>query len=205
MASTEPSLTVAEEYLVMISKGTMHLSAAAALCAARIQEGGADGNTEAIARMSSGRAEDWLHQWADAQSWRAALPDPYGFTAPLWRESKDVYDMAYCLLPHEMFANIYSACPSVFAEIFGKPAELAEFWTEMARTAQEAGVNHRAREHRRWLQHHPTAWAESQNRVPLGMHGDGGQMSSGEKVTVVSWGASVARAPPWIHACSSPW
>ena len=54
----QPALTVAESYLASICNGKMYISAAAALAAARVQEGNADDYTEAIARMVGPHAED---------------------------------------------------------------------------------------------------------------------------------------------------
>ena len=187
-AAQQPQMTVAEEYLAAISTGKLAISDAAAWAQARVQEGGADDNMEAIARMTSGRAETWLHEWASRQAWHGAMPKPYSFLAPMLRNGKEVVDEIWCLLPHEVFGAIYSATPNTFRELFGTPAELEQFWAEMARTAAEAGEGRRANEHRAWLQRHPTGWAAASHRVPMGMHGDAGQMQGGEKVTVLSWG-----------------
>ncbi len=117
------------------------------------------------------------------------VPQPYAFTAPCERpgSAEQVDTLQHCILPHELFASIATA-PGVFEELFGTTSERVEFWTGMARTAREMTLGPQQSEHQRWLREHPCSWVPAGRRVPLGMHGDAGEMQGGEKVMAVSWG-----------------
>ena len=80
-----PSRTLAEEFMVAISTGQLHVSDAALYAHARVDEGGADPQMQALAHCHGTTAERQLHAWADKQPWRQALPQPYSFSAPLAR------------------------------------------------------------------------------------------------------------------------
>ncbi len=171
-----------------ISNGRLSVAAAANLAVARVAEGGADSNTEALASCKGSQAERDLHSWVQQQPWRGVLPQLYGFEAPMMKRGHRVAGIAYCLLPHEVFGSLSAHAPMVFQELFGAPEDREHYWQQMARTAEQVATGPRALEHKLWLEGHPSQWAKPCNRIPLGMHGDGGQMHGGEKVMVVSWG-----------------
>ena len=181
-----PALTLAESWLVAIRDGRLSTADAAAWAELRVQEGGADHLMQKLARCTSERT---LHTWAAAQPWRQALPRPYGFKVPMHTEDGGVaMQTIHCLLPHEVFSHLWAHAPNVAMELFGSSHERSHFWSEMERVGQEMPEGHRADEHRLWLQRHPSRHATPSRRVPVGIHGDAGQMHGGEKITAVSWG-----------------
>ncbi len=95
----------------------------------------------------------------------------------------------YCLLPHVLFAQLGQRARPVFDKLFGTEAERMDFMGELQRTGREVPEGARGRVHRQWLRDHPVlASTPPALCVPIGMHGDGGEMHSGEKVMVLSWG-----------------
>ena len=187
-AHGEPQLTLAEHFLVAIGRGQLAVEKATEWAMARVAEGGADGTMTSLARCAGSNPERTLHEWCKQAPWRKAVPQPYSFMAPVVAEGKETQGELHCLLPHELFAALSAEVPNVFEELFGSREDREAFWAEMARTARESGPGHRGAEHRRWCEQHPCAWSRPCHRVPLGMHGDGGEMHGGEKVMVVSWG-----------------
>ena len=189
-ASSEgvPLLSLAEEWLLAVSRGGLHITDATSFARARTAEGGADANTVALASCTGTSAERQLHSWVRCQPWRDILPQLYTYKAPMIKKGQKVEGTAFGLLPHEVFGRLAERAPTVFEELFGSIGEREKYWAEMERTVKEATPGHRALEHRDWLQGHPCMWAPARHRIPLGMHGDGGQMHGGEKVMVVSWG-----------------
>ena len=184
-------LSLAEAWLVAIRDGRVSTADAACWAQLRVEEGGADGLMQKLARCTSERT---LHEWALKEPWRQLLPLPYGFRAPLQtRDGGVAMGTLHCLLPHEVFSVLAEKAPRVFDELFGAPAACEHFWAEMHRAAQEMPDGHRAEEHRLWLQRHPMQHAAPQRRIPVGIHGDAGQMHGGEKITAVSWGGLCRR------------
>ncbi len=90
--------------------------------------------------------------------------------------------------PHELFGSIAAQTPQCFGELYGDALERDFWWTELERTAEQSPDDLRGREHVRWCAEHPCNASEPRDRVPLGIHGDAGQMHGGEKVMVLSWG-----------------
>ncbi len=150
--------------------------------------GPVDAATQRLAGCHGSNGERDLLAWVALQDWRKALPEPYDFTAPLQQKGKFVEGSLSCLLPHEVFAHLAAHVPAVFQELFGDAPALEDFWEGMQRTVVEMPPGARAQEHERWVKYHPTAMAAPKTRVPMGMHGDAGQMHFGEKVMVISWG-----------------
>ena len=193
-AAGTPALTLAEAWLVAIGDGRLSITDAADWAGARLQEGAcADPKMHALAHCVRD-GERKLHAWADAQPWRATLPQPYAFRAPVATLAGPGEAELHCLLPHEVLSNLFREVPRVFAELFGTPEERVAFWGELDRTAQEV-TGPRGEEHRRWLQQHPCVLTPPAHRIPCGIHGDGGQMHGGEKITAVSWGGLCRRGP----------
>jgi hypothetical protein len=68
---------------------------------------------KAVARIPSGKnSERALQTWATQQEWRNLLPELYEFSLPLaesWHERDPPLHAA--LLPHEVFASLYSEAP----------------------------------------------------------------------------------------------
>ena len=180
------ALTLAESWLVAIRDGRMSVRDASHYAELRVAEGGADPLMHSLAQC---REERQLHQWVVKQEWRKVLPLPYGFKAPVKLPQGGVaMQTMHCLLPHEVFKALWEHAPLAAAELFGTPAERGAYWAGMERCAEELPEGHRAREHRHWLGRHPTNHADPSCRIPLGIHGDAGQMHGGEKITAVSWG-----------------
>ena len=177
-----------------IADGHAPISLAARWAAARVQEGGADATMLALAHCEGKSGERMLHEWANKQPWRATLPQPYAFRAPLAEAGGDEARLGilHCLLPHEVFAAISAETPAIFDELFGSIAERCHFWEEMERTANETDEP-RGAEHRRWRDGRPTRHVPMGQRIPMGMHGDGGEMHGGEKITAFSWGGLCRR------------
>ncbi len=183
-----PQLTLAEEWLVALGNGKLRVATATAWARARVAEGGADGTLQALAQSFGANAEREVHAWAKTQPWRGAMPQPYAFQAPMRKHGNVVTGFQHCLLPHEVFASIGQRAPRVFEELFGSTSDREHFWAEMDRTARELPPGPRKEEHVRWLRDHPCWRIDAARRVPLGAHGDAGEMQGGEKVQVVSWG-----------------
>ncbi len=196
MAASEalPSRTLVEEFLHAVSDGRLHISDAAEWASTRVQEGGADASMTALACCGGSNGERNLHAWVERQPWRKVLPKPYSFAAPQrTAEGGAAMGTLHCLLPHDIFASLHAEAPRVFMELFGSAEERQAYWAEIVRTVQQLPAGHRKEEHRHWLHRHPARHAEPCCRVPLGLHGDGGEMHKGEKITVVSWGGGLCR------------
>ncbi len=189
-ASQSPRLTLAEELLLAVGEGRVSLATAARLSLARVAEGGADHNCETLAGCGDKNGERKLHRWCKGQPWRQLLPEPYGFEAPIRKLGAAATGSLYCLLPHLVFARLAERAMPIFAQLFGTEAERRDFWDELQRTGREVPAGTRGDEHRSWLRSHPVLKSTpAQLCVPVGLHGDGGAMTSGEKVMVISWGA----------------
>jgi hypothetical protein len=84
------------------------------------------------------------------------------------------------LLPHEVFAQLHSKAPELFAELMAGRQEagapLAEFWERTRAQGDD------------WLRRNPFLRAP-EHRVPIGIHGDDAEYTQGEKVLVLSWGS----------------
>ena len=194
--AADPRFTLAEELLLDLAAGRLHVSHVGRLAQARLGEGGADGTTEVLARRKGTHAERDLHKWAETQAWRGCMPLPYSFSVPMVQHGEAVAGVAHCLLPHELFATLGAAAPQVFEELFGTPQDREEFWTQLCQTTSELPEEGaRAAEHRRWLREHPANHVPPGQRVPVGLHGDGSEMHGGEKVLVVSWGGLCRHGP----------
>ena len=189
----QAALSLSEEFLVAVAEGRTALSEAARWAHARCQEGGADPTMVAIAHCNGTNGERMLHEWVAKEPWRQVLPQPYPFAASRAVGDGAQMDTLHCLLPHEVLGSIHAAAPRVFEELFGDAADRIHFWQEMERTAREMQAGPRAVEHQRWLENHPAKWCPPARRIPLGMHGDGGQTQGGEKITAVSWGGLCRR------------
>ena len=192
--AAKPQLTLAEMWLQAIGDGRLSVQDATDWAAARVAEGGADEVMEALSRCHGTHAERSLHQWAMTQSWRQLVPQAYRFSCPKMRLGAVVLDEHYCILPHELFSSLGQRAPRVFEQLFGTPHDRERFWGEMQRTLEEMPEGYRKSEHRRWLESDPTtACPSARQRIPMGMHGDAGEMQGGEKVMVVSWGGLCLR------------
>ena len=154
-----------------------------------------DSIIKALAKCSpKGPGERQLQRWVELQPFRKVLPQPFGFKAPLVLKTGSMaLGTLQCVLPHEAFATLWQHCPKTFEELFGSEAERKTFWNELDRIGRELGNSHRAQEHRHWLEHHPANEVPPEHRVPLGIHGDGGTMHGGEKITALSWGGLVRK------------
>ena len=196
MASVKPAVTLGEAWLEAIQDGRLSVADACDWSRLRTQDPGADGIIVALSRCGGSHAERDLHRWVQEQPWRRALPMPYGFEAPVaTKEGGAVMKTLSCLLPHEVFSTLWAQAPLTFVELFGDEVERAHYWAEMDRVGEEMKEDnpHRAREHRHWLRRLPARGALPKHRVPLGMHGDGGQMHGGECITAMSWGGLVRK------------
>ncbi len=172
-------------WLVAIRDGRLSATDAQRWAELQVEEGGADSTTQTLARRTSERT---LHSWADKQPWTKVLPQPYSFTAPVATNDGVAMGSLTCLAPHELFATLWAAAPLLFEELFGSEHDREHFWAEQDRAGRETAGEHRRAEHCRWLQHHPATHAEPRRRVPIGIHGDAGQMHGGEKILAISWG-----------------
>ncbi len=180
----EPLMTMAEEMLLAIGEGRLSVASAARIAAARCREPGADEAAQALAACSGKMGERKLHNWVARQPWRKLMPEPYTFEAPMLVRGQQVTGQMACLLPHEVMHSL-AAAPAVFAEIFGDSAELEQFWGKIAACPDTP----RGRAHAEWLHRHPAVpAAPPARRVPIGIHGDMGEMRGAEKVLVLSWG-----------------
>ena len=189
MAGQTPRLTLAEELLSAIGEGRTAVATASRFAAARVAEGGADASCTMLADCNTRNGERKLHRWAKGQWWRQLLPEPYSFEAPLQKLGRQVSGHLHCILPHMLFARLASGAPLVFDQLFGSAEQRAAFWSELERTGREEPEGARGRVHREWLRRHPVlSSVDPLKRVPVGIHGDGGEMTSGEKVMVLSWG-----------------
>ncbi len=188
VAAGEPLLTLGEEWLMAIGDGRLKVKDAIDWAEARWREGGADATVEALAGCTPSHGEADLHRWVEEQPWRGVLPELYPFKAPVWQRGEQVQVELHCLLPHELFGTLAAKTPQCFRELFGDALERDFWWTELERTAEQSPDDLRGREHVRWCAEHPCNASEPRDRVPLGIHGDAGQMHGGEKVMVLSWG-----------------
>ncbi len=190
-----PSRTLAEEFLVAIRDGRLSVADAARWAEARVREGGADQAMTALGHCTGSSGERMLQAWVQKQPWRRVLPEAYSFRAPVAIEggAAAAQGALHCLLPHEMLASIWKAAPKLFEELFGSPSDREAYWAEMARTARQMPEGPRGNEHHRWLRDHPARRVAPACRIPLGTHGDGGEMHGKEKITVQSWGGLCRR------------
>ncbi len=180
-----PALTLAEEWLVAIRDGRLSVADAQRWAELRVAEGGADSTMRMLARCTSERT---LHAWADQQPWTRVLPQPYAFQAPLATHEGVHMGSVQCLLPHELFSTLWAEAPLLFCQLFGDEHERQHYWAEQARAGREMAAGPRREEHCRWLRDHPATHAEPERRIPIGIHGDAGQMHGGEKILAISWG-----------------
>ncbi len=178
-------MSMAEELLLAIGEGRLSVATAARIAEARCREPGPDADALALARCTGSMGERTLHRWARRQPWRALLPEPYEFEAPLRVRGTRVSGKMQCLLPHEVLHSL-SAAQGVFEDLFGTAVELEQFWAGMATCAEAPSA--RGRLHAHWLQSHPAMDTPASRRVPIGIHGDQGEMKGSEKVLVLSWG-----------------
>lgn len=116
--AADPRFTLAEELLLDLAAGRLHVSHVGRLAQARLGEGGADGTTEVLARCKGTHAERDLHKWAETQAWRGCMPLPYSFSVPMVQHGEAVAGVAHCLLPHELFATLGAAAPQVFGALW---------------------------------------------------------------------------------------
>ncbi len=192
--AAKPQLTLAEMWLQSIGDGRLSVQDATEWAAARVAEGAADEIMHTLSRCHGTHAERDLHLWAGTQPWRGVIPQPYTFACPKTRLGRRVQERHHCILPHELFSQLAHKVPSVFEQLFGTPSDREDFWKEMLRTLDEMPEGDRKSEHGRWLQSDPTAARfTARQRIPMGMHGDAGEMQGGEKVMVVSWGGLCLR------------
>ncbi len=190
----EPALTLGEAWLQAIQDGRLSVADAVSWSGLRTQDPGADRIILALARCQGSNAERQLLRWVEEQPWRGALPQPFGFRAPVATDTGGAtVATLHCLLPHDVFASLWAHAPMTFEELFGTEPEREAWWAAMEAAGNSMPEGHRAREHRHWLHRHPSRWCPPMHRVPLGIHGDGGQMHGGEKITAVSWGGLVRK------------
>ena len=177
---------MAEELLLAIGEGRLSISSAARIAEARMAEPSPDADTAALAACAASEgknAERTLHRWVERQPWRKLLPQPYAFKAPLQRNGVRYNGVLSCMLPHEVFSCLAKQ-PEAFKQLFGASEELEDFWEAVLTSARG----------RAWLANHPGLLAAAATRrVPIGIHGDEGEMRGKEKVLVLSWGGVCRR------------
>jgi hypothetical protein len=130
-----------------------------------------DTNLRDLARMVGHNGERQLHRWTRRQWWGSLLPPLYAFPMKKPRVMRQDH---YALLPHEVFAHVYSQAHDLFMVLFGSREVLASWWAAAA-TSDTLG------------QLPPEA--ERSHTVPIGMHGDDAGVHSVKKVLVVTWGS----------------
>jgi hypothetical protein len=92
-----------------------------------------------------------------------------------------------CLLPHEVFAAVYSTSQSAFDYMFvgeGGQAGLVDYW-------KHARTKTWAREHPGFTDHN----IDPKMAIPFGFHADAGQHIKRDKMLVMAWGSIMTRAP----------
>ncbi len=184
-----PLMSLSEELLLAVGEGRVTVATASRLAAARVREGGADATCTALAACQGQNGERNLHVWARGQPWRQLVPEPYHFTAPMRKKAREVTGTCYCILPHLFFSTLAREARPIFDSLFGDEDERVQFWTELRRTRQETPAGRRGEMHKQWYDKHPVIKSTApEQRVPVGLHGDGGEMTSGQKVMVLSWG-----------------
>ena len=124
-----------------------------------------------------------LHRWAKKKQFSRFLPEPYKFK--LKKKGFDELQDHYCILPHELFASLYSAGASeLFDHLFtGGEQNLLDWW----RDAGEVGDS--------WIRQHPVVHntPDPARRIPFGIHGDDAGMRGSESILVVTWGSVAIR------------
>ena len=184
-----PLMSLSEELLLAVGEGRVTVATASRLAAARVREGGADATCTALAACQGQNGERNLHVWARGQPWRQLVPEPYHFTAPMRKKAREVTGTCYCILPHLFFSTLAREARPIFDSLFGDEDERVQFWRELQRTTQETPAGRRGEMHKQWYDKHPVIKSTApEQRVPVGLHGDGGEMTSGQKVMVLSWG-----------------
>ncbi len=133
------------------------------------------------------------------------MPAPYEFEVTLMtRDGRVKSGKQTMLLPHEVFGRLGTEAPQVFEQIFGGPQQLEAFWQSMLNTCPEQHDDAadpvaamRRQWHRDWVRGHPAGPGASPDAmrvcVPIGMHGDAGDMHTQEKIMILTWGGLAVR------------
>ena len=87
------------------------------------------------------------------------------------------------LLPHEMFASVYSQGHSLWSDVMGSEIDADDFWMHEL--------------HKDWVQRHPVLTTGGIKRVvPIILHGDDVQAMKYQKVGVVQWSSTLSPVFP---------
>ena len=138
-----------------------------------------------VASISSDHnAERAIHRWAQRQAWRQLLPAVYQFQIVL--NGKDNLGTSpglsthAALLPHEVFASLYSQSPALFEYLMSGGSNNVIDWWRNAQLCDSA-----------WCSSHPGVanQPDPAKRIPLGIHGDDAGMAGLESVLAITWGS----------------
>ena len=138
---------------------------------------------EGVASISSDHnAERAIHRWAQRQAWRQLLPAVYQLQIVL--NGKDNLGTSpglsthAALLPHEVFASLYSQSPALFEYLMSGGSNNLIDWWRNAQLCDSA-----------WCSSHPGVanQPDPAKRIPLGIHGDDAGMAGLESVLAITW------------------